>query len=390
MLRTSDLVSLVAVAAFSGIVGLHVIPAPNDGDDHAVDVAPAAMPLYPGALISPVKRVAYSSTAPAHPPKARATPQVASPPAKPQAWTAVVLADPANSTDRLKSSKPGDAMARAELTRELQRELTRVGCYGGEIHGYWTQSTRRAMAVFMDRANAALPIAEPDYIQLSLIKGQSGIVCGAECPAGQVETQSGRCVPHAVVAQASRKAQRAGERTRRDVTEMRPVEDLNRDAGAAAGSATAGAAVLAQREALPWRTQNPALADATAAGPVEPLPGRMSVGGPLPPAGAVAAPAVGASPAPGPNPAIALRPGNAFDRLAALDAPASATTAPVMVGADGRVIPVDAIGKRRPATAPKRKRYYGDGYGYSRSARGQPRRGSMPGIVLEALGGFHR
>lgn len=369
MLRTSDLVSLVAVAAFSGIVGLHIIPAPNEADDHVVDIAPAAAPLYPGAAVSPAKRLTYSSTAQAQPLKVRATPQVAAAPVRPQSWTAVVLADPSTSTNRLKSSKPGDPMARAELTRDLQRELTRVGCYGGEIHGYWTQSTRRAMAVFMDRANASLPIAEPDYIQLSLIKAHSGIACGAECPAGEVETENGRCIPHAVVAQASRRAQRAGEHTR---------------------VSAAAAALASQGDVLPWRSQNPALADAVAARPADPPPGRMAVGGPMPPpAGAVAAPAVGASGAPAQNPALGLRSGNA---LAALEGPPSAgtaTAAPVLIGADGRVVPLDAIGQRRPATAPKRKKYYADGDGYPRKARGLPRRGSMPDIVLQSMGGFH-
>src|SRR5262245_66241828 len=32
-----------------------------------------------------------------------------------------------------------------DLIRQLQHELTRVGCYEGDINGIWTTSTRRAM-----------------------------------------------------------------------------------------------------------------------------------------------------------------------------------------------------------------------------------------------------
>ena len=54
---------------------------------------------------------------------------------------------------------PGD---RASITRELQRELKRVGCYGGDINGIWTTSSRMAMKSFIDAVNAALPIDTPD------------------------------------------------------------------------------------------------------------------------------------------------------------------------------------------------------------------------------------
>lgn len=94
---------------------------------------------------------------------------------------------------------------RAAITRALQTELTRVGCYAGPITGFWGPDTRRAMKAFTNRVNASLPIGKPDVILLSLVRAESGSVCGTACPSGQ-EPSEGRCVPKAVLAQAARKA----------------------------------------------------------------------------------------------------------------------------------------------------------------------------------------
>ena len=98
------------------------------------------------------------------------------------------------------TATPGD---RASLTRELQRELQRVGCYDGEISGTWTTSARMAMKAFTDRVNASLPIDQPDYILLSLVQRHPGKACGAGCPSGQSLVEE-RCVPSAVLAKASK------------------------------------------------------------------------------------------------------------------------------------------------------------------------------------------
>jgi peptidoglycan hydrolase-like protein with peptidoglycan-binding domain len=63
------------------------------------------------------------------------------------------------------------------LTRELQRELKSLGCYHGEINGVWTTSTRQAMKIFTDRANAKLPVTEPDQVLLALIKSNRHHAC---------------------------------------------------------------------------------------------------------------------------------------------------------------------------------------------------------------------
>lgn len=69
---------------------------------------------------------------------------------------------------------PGD---RAALTRELQRELKRVGCYDGEINGTWGPQSRKAMKAFTDHVNARLPIEQPDLILLTMVQGSRDRAC---------------------------------------------------------------------------------------------------------------------------------------------------------------------------------------------------------------------
>src|SRR5262245_64662371 len=89
---------------------------------------------------------------------------------------------------------------RDALTRELQKELRRVGCYEGDISGTWSQSTRRAMKTFIERMNARLPIEEPDAVLYALVKGQDELVCGKACSHGEVQSADGRCIPDVLLA----------------------------------------------------------------------------------------------------------------------------------------------------------------------------------------------
>ena len=109
------------------------------------------------------------------------------------------------------AKRPGrnDDEARLTLTREIQRELKRVGCFEGAADGAWTADTRQAMKTFIDRVNATLPIDEPDHILKTLVQGHPGNACGKSCPAGQGMSSDGKCLPTAIIAQsAKRPAQR--------------------------------------------------------------------------------------------------------------------------------------------------------------------------------------
>jgi hypothetical protein len=70
---------------------------------------------------------------------------------------------------------------RISLARELQKELSRAGCYGGSIDGVWTPASQKAMKGFMDRVNAQLPFEEPDQVLLALARSRQGAVCPKAC-----------------------------------------------------------------------------------------------------------------------------------------------------------------------------------------------------------------
>jgi len=94
------------------------------------------------------------------------------------------------------------SVAGADLVSELQRELTRVECYDGPVSGHWSAQTRRAMAAFLERANAKLPTDHADGVLLALVKHHSGAACGS-CPLGQQPSANGRCVPEAIAARVA-------------------------------------------------------------------------------------------------------------------------------------------------------------------------------------------
>ena len=92
---------------------------------------------------------------------------------------------------------------RDAIGRQLQKELKRVGCYEGELNGVWTRSTCQSMKTFTDRVNATLPTDEPDSILLTLVQAYHNQVCGKPCPAGQGLSNTGRCLPNAILARTS-------------------------------------------------------------------------------------------------------------------------------------------------------------------------------------------
>lgn len=89
--------------------------------------------------------------------------------------------------------------AKGNLVSELQRELMRVGCYGGEINGIWTRSTRRAMGALIQRANARLPTALPEPVHLALAQAQHAGIC-EECPRREENAADERCANRTSVA----------------------------------------------------------------------------------------------------------------------------------------------------------------------------------------------
>jgi hypothetical protein len=93
---------------------------------------------------------------------------------------------------------------RPALTREIQRQLKRIGCYQGEESGVWSPAVRQAVKAVTDRVNASLPIDQPDPVLLAMVQSQEPGTCGTSCPNGQSRTADGRCLPAALVAAAGK------------------------------------------------------------------------------------------------------------------------------------------------------------------------------------------
>jgi hypothetical protein len=212
------------------------------------------------------------------------------------------------------AKKPkADDEARTTLTREIQRELKRVGCFGGDVDGVWSSGTRQAMKSFNDRVNATLPIDDPDHILKTLVQGHPGGACGKSCPSGQSAASDGRCLPTAIIAQ-----QPAGKKPA-DRVALAPSPAVSPSTSTAPSSvATPAAPTTTATPAAPstWETRvtsapaaplpapqttQPMGAIAAAVQPsvpasrIDALPGRMAMGAPEVPA---PVPAINVGPAP--------------------------------------------------------------------------------------------
>jgi hypothetical protein len=145
---------------------------------------------------------------------------------------------------------------RLALTRDLQRELKRVGCYDGKIDGDWGTGLRMAMKTFTERVNATLPVDEPDYILLALVQGQKDKACG-KCPPDQGFAENGRCLPSALLAQSAKRAL-----SKREL------------------ATTENTRALAERIKPATTTLTTTATTPAPSTPAPPIEGRMAVGGP--------------------------------------------------------------------------------------------------------------
>jgi hypothetical protein len=237
---------------------------PNSVERSTVTTVPAARP--PAQSSPPVATASQSTQRRAErPPAAQPSPVVVMLPYRVQAPA------PASGKDKF-AGMPRD---RASLARELQLELRRVGCYGGDLNGVWTPATRKAMKAFTDRVNATLPVEAPDEILLTLVQAHQGEACGRPCPSGQGLSDDGRCLPSAMLAQAAKKGASPTAPTPR-LRAGQPVEKPT--------------TVIA-----PWTTTTAAALPAPQPSPPA-MVGRMALAGPRHDA---APPAIGESP-PGP------------------------------------------------------------------------------------------
>ncbi|RTL61129.1 MAG: peptidoglycan-binding protein [Hyphomicrobiales bacterium] len=83
-----------------------------------------------------------------------------------------------------------------DLTRSVQLELKRVGCFPGVVDGLWGDTTKGALANFARLAKLDVATDAPTPVAVDALKSRTDRVCPVICPAGQVE-QNGACVAKA-------------------------------------------------------------------------------------------------------------------------------------------------------------------------------------------------
>jgi hypothetical protein len=277
------------------------------------------------------------------------------------------------------------------------------------------------MRAFMERVNATLPIEDPDYILLTLVQGHATQACGVGCPSGQTSSESGRCLPNAVV------AARAGK-------DVKHSADADGVAGARAAhnrlpppAPRAGLASIAKSpvgplaaRATPARVAEDKVAASSDAGRAERLPwqnddapaprrvsrpdGMMSIGGPRHEADPTQAPPSATITAPRGRMHVLTTEDDVDrrnDRAAPVLAPSDQALAEEYLEPEYAAKPVPSASKRKQAKSGKRgksapayakkvkpaKFFYYAGNNNSRR-RGFPRPGSPSYNMLQAMGGI--
>jgi hypothetical protein len=341
--KLTGLLMIVAGVGTAAYVYPHLVTGADQAEKQLTDIVAIATPgatqvqrpqLPPTRIISadvkPSVATAPSAPASSSAATAKATavvPPAALPPTVPPSITApavvAIAPQPLLASRPIEPPVPQPAKRskadedRTQLSREIQRELRRVGCLQSEPDGNWNSSTRAAMKTFVERVNATLPTDEPDHILKTLVQGHPGNACAKSCPAGQSAAVDGRCMPTGVVAQAplpapaptlAKRSERTAEQAAASVKETPKASDAIKASEAPSAAAKRPAetaslpvpkvAVSAAKEPAAaatssWQTTvSPpamaAIAAAAVAGTVDarsnepPLPGRMSVGAAAP------------------------------------------------------------------------------------------------------------
>ncbi len=214
---------------------------------------------------------------------------------QPTSWATVVKANPYDRTPVAgsKALKPVNDSARFELIRDLQSQLKQLGCYYGDVDGDWGPGSKRAMTEFMSRVNASLPTDEADYIQLALLDAHRDVSCSTSCSVGYAKTQDGRCRANEIIAHAPPRTPVHRSATRVSKTAPITTASINR-AGRLAPSSVTAEPITPPRPQLASRNiqiddyreriakTSPRRAKTKTASRRAPLPGRMTVGGPVP------------------------------------------------------------------------------------------------------------
>src|SRR5215467_12645867 len=155
--------------------------------------ATATRPKYKSQSVRTVASPAFAAATAARPPDPalnRSSPPVpravgASPEADKSQQTAVSPTEP--------SVRASPLSIQFIITRELQGELSRVGCYLGNIDGDWNAASRRALQNFNKHAGTKLDVEFANLNALGVIRSRMSRICPLVCDRGS-RVRGNRCV----------------------------------------------------------------------------------------------------------------------------------------------------------------------------------------------------
>ncbi|WFU81084.1 caspase family protein [Bradyrhizobium sp. CIAT3101] len=145
----------------------------------------------------------------------------------------------------------------ADLSRSVQTELGRVGCFSGQADGNWSTSSQRSLSQFNRYAGTKLDVKVASTDALDTVKSKQSRVCPLVCDHG-FKADGDKCTKivcgdgYALNDDNECEKQRAGKpakpaTAKRDDGDERPARQRRQSGGAAAGAASGIAAAGAGR-----------------------------------------------------------------------------------------------------------------------------------------------
>lgn len=134
----------------------------------------AFLRAYPDGFYADLARVQLEKLAPA----------ASAAPAKPDDEAAKSKDKAANEVASLTKADPAPGVSPAEITRRLQAELSRVGCYSGPADGSWSAAAQQSIALFNKAAGTRLDAKNPGADALDTLKSKTTRVCPLICDHG--------------------------------------------------------------------------------------------------------------------------------------------------------------------------------------------------------------
>jgi uncharacterized caspase-like protein len=109
----------------------------------------------------------------------------------------------------------------AETTQLVHKELSRLGCYPGDVNDPWGRTSRRAIELFNRHSGLKLEVSAASADTLAALRDKTERVCPVECRPGFVPTNDGRCErkPAGTAKKSDTKKGADNAQSRRDRTE---------------------------------------------------------------------------------------------------------------------------------------------------------------------------